>query len=93
MGRTVLLVGGLLVPSEQARGLPAQESRGMCRGARMEGLPALAYRLRGCGPRYPPARGGGGEGGASQALGPRYRMWSGLPGLELPCGRALMKHP
>lgn len=34
-----------------------------------------------------------GRGGASQALGPQFRMWSGLPGLELPCGRALMKYP
>ena len=28
----------------------------------MEGLLALAYCLRGCGPRCPPARGGGGGG-------------------------------
>ena len=41
----------------------------------------------------PPSSGGGGGGGASQALGPQYRTWSGLPGLKLPCGRALMKHP
>ena len=90
----MLLVGGLLVSLRAGLGHPRPAVTGDVQmGPEWRAHLPWPITFEAVGHSPPQLRGGGGGRGSKLGPGPQFRMWFGLPGLELLCGRALIKTP